>query len=234
MKELNEIVQNKLNEMASEGKLAGLIEKHVEALVADSVSDIFRSYSPLSKSLKASLEAGLAVSFDEIDYSSYHAIMLSAVQGHIDNYFGEQVRKDLDEQLVTLLGAPPKEMTIGELADNLVKIIRDDLSGDYDDEGYHTNIMVSSDNKYGKGLKISTEGQSSYRDTQYVHLFFGESGDSIRINHNQKQSFNPTAGFNCQEKLNAYIFKLYVAKTKITGWDKFDPEDHNDYCEADA
>lgn len=234
MKELNEIVQNKLNEMASEGKLAGLIEKHVEALVADSVSDIFRSYSPLSKSLKASLEAGLAVSFDEIDYSSYHAIMLSAVQGHIDNYFGEQVRKDLDEQLVTLLGTPPKEIDIGELADNLVKIIRDDLNDHYDNEDYHTSIMVSSDNEYGKGLKISSESDAGHGSKQLVHLFFGKSGDSIRLNHNQNQSFNPTAAFDCQEKTNAYIFKLYVAKTKITGWDKFDPEDHNDYCEADA
>lgn len=233
MKELNEIVQNKLNEMASEGKLAGLIEKHVEALVADSVSDIFRSYSPLSKSLKASLEAGLTVSFDDIDYSSYHAIMLGAVQGHIDNYFGEQVRKDLDEQLVTLLGAPPKEMEIGELVDNLVKIIRDDLNDYYDNEDYYTSIMVSSDDRHGESLKISSYSEAGHRNKEYVHLYFGNDGDSIRINHNHKQSFNPTTGFSGQDKINSYIFKLYVAKTKITGWDKFDPEDHNDYCQAD-
>jgi len=230
MKELNEIVQNKLNEMANGGELTALINKHVEALVADSVSDIFRSYSPLSKSLKSSLEAGLDVSFDEIDYSSYNAIMLGAVQGHIDKYFGEQVRKDLDEQLVTLLGAPPKEMDIGELADNLVKIVRNDLS---DNEDCYTSIVVSSDDKYGKGLKIYSESHASHGDKEYVHLFFGEAGDSIRINHNHKQSFNPTGTYSGKDKINAYIFKLYVAKTKITGWDKFDPEDHNDYCEAD-
>lgn len=226
MKELNELVQAKLNEMAQSGAIEKLISDKVEGLVADALSDTFRSYSPLSKKLKESLENGLSINFDEIDYPSYNAIMLGAVQGHISKYFEGQVIKNLDDQITTLLGAPDKEMSISDLTDNLIEIIKSNMDSDFRfDDTYSAGVRVSSESNHGKSLKIRLD-DNVISKPNLVHLYLGEDGSKIRINH-MHDGFNPTMAYGLENLLNAYIFKLYAAKTKIIGWDSFDPCDHD-------
>lgn len=225
MKELNDLVQNKLNEMAQSGAIEKLVSVQVEKLVADALNDTFRSYSPLSKKLKESLESGLDVDFKDIDYPSYSAIMLGAVQGHIDKYFSKQMHKDLHEQIETILSVPPKVIVLGEIADNIVKLIRNDLD---EEDNYLSSIEFELDDKrWGRSLKVTLDNNGIKKEV--CNLYLGSQAEAtIRINHRHK--FNPTCVNDLESSISAYAFKLYAAKTVITGIDNFDGDDH--YSEA--
>lgn len=227
MKELNELVQNKLNEMAESGAIEKLVSDQVEKLVANALSDTFRSYSPLSKKLEEAFKTGLDVDFEKIDYASYNQIMLTAVQGHIDNYFGKQMRKDLDEQIETLLSVPPKEISLADLADNIVKLVRDNLD---EEDDYLSSISFEVDERsYGNSLSVKLDTNGS--EKEICNLYLGSNPvATIRINHRHNHSFNPTCPRGLEGAISAYIFKLYAAKTVITGLADFDPDDH--YSEA--
>lgn len=227
MKELNELVQNKLNEMAESGAIEKLVSDQVEKLVANALSDTFRSYSPLSKKLEEAFKTGLDVDFGKIDYTSYNQIMLTAVQGHIDKYFGKQMRKDLDEQIETLLSVPPKEISLADLADSIVKLVRDNLD---EEDDYLSSISFEVEERtYGNSLIVKLDTNGS--EKEICHLYLGSDPvATIRINHRHKQSFNPTLSRGLEESVNAYIFKLYAAKTVITEIKDFDADDH--YSEA--
>lgn len=227
MKELNELVQAKLNEMAKSGAIEKLVSDQVEKLVSDALSDTFTSYSPLSKSLKENLKKGLDVNFEKIDYPSYNAIMLSAVQGHIDKYFGKQMHKDLHEQIETLLSVPPKEMSLANLADNIVKIVRDSFS---DEEDYLSSISFDfSDRSFGSTLEVTWDENGDKQSLASIYLGCDRIS-TIRLNHRHKQSYNPTFVHGAKDVVSAYVFKLYAAKTVITGLEDFDADDH--YSEA--
>ena len=226
MKELNELVQNKLNEMAESGAIENLINDQVEKLVANALSDTFKSYSPLSKKLAESLKSGLDVDFEKIDYASYNAIMLSAVQGHIDRYFGKQMHKDLDEQIEALLSVPPKEISLADLADNIAKLIRSQLD---EEDDYLSSISFELRESYGKTLEVTLDTNGSNKNICSLYLGNGPVA-TIRINHKHNQSFNPTWARDLEQSISAYTFKLYAAKTVITGLEDFDPDDH--YSEA--
>lgn len=227
MKELNELVQNKLNEMAESGAIEQLVSDQVEKLVANALSDTFRSYGPLSKKLEEAFKTGLDVDFGKIDYASYNQIMLTAVQGHIDNYFGRQMRKDLDEQIKTLLSVPPKEISLDDLADNLVKLIRNNLD---EEDDYLSSISFEVEERtYGNSLIVKLDTNGS--EKEICHLYLGsDSVATIRINHRHNQPFNPTWPRGLDGAISAYIFKLYAAKTTITKIEDFDADDH--YSEA--
>lgn len=227
MKELNELVQNKLNEMAESGAIEQLVSDQVEKLVANALSDTFRSYGPLSKKLEEAFKTGLDVDFGKIDYASYNQIMLTAVQGHIDNYFGKQMRKDLDEQIETLLSVPPKEISLDDLADNLVKLIRNNLD---EEDDYLSSISFEVEKRtYGNRLIVKLDTNGS--EKEICHLYLGsDSVATIRINHRHNQPFNPTWPRGLDGAISAYIFKLYAAKTTITKIEDFDADDH--YSEA--
>ena len=227
MKELNELVQNKLNEMAESGAIEQLVSDQVEKLIANALSDTFRSYGPLSKKLEEAFKTGLDVDFGKIDYASYNQIMLTAVQGHIDNYFGRQMRKDLDEQIKTLLSVPPKEISLDDLADNLVKLIRNNLD---EEDDYLSSISFEVEERtYGNSLIVKLDTNGS--EKEICHLYLGsDSAATIRINHRHNQPFNPTWPRGLDGAISAYIFKLYAAKTTITKIEDFDADDH--YSEA--
>lgn len=227
MKELNELVQNKLNEMAESGAIEQLVSDQVEKLIANALSDTFRSYGPLSKKLEEAFKTGLDVDFGKIDYASYNQIMLTAVQGHIDNYFGRQMRKDLDEQIKTLLSVPPKEISLDDLADNLVKLIRNNLD---EEDDYLSSISFEVEERtYGNSLIVKLDTNGS--EKEICHLYLGsDSVATIRINHRHNQPFNPTWPRGLDGAISAYIFKLYAAKTTITKIEDFDADDH--YSEA--
>lgn len=227
MKELNELVQNKLNEMAESGAIEQLVSDQVEKLVANALSDTFRSYSPLSKKLEEAFKTGLDVDFGKIDYASYNQIMLTAVQGHIDKYFGEQMRKDLDEQIENLLSVPPKEISLADLADNIVKLVRDNLD---EEDDYLSSISFELDERsYGNSLSVKLDTNGS--EKEICNLYLGSDPvATIKINHRHNHSFNPTWPCGLEGAISAYIFKLYAAKTAITKTEGFDPDDH--YSEA--
>lgn len=227
MKELNELVQKKLNEMAESGAIEKLVSDQVEKLVANALSDTFRSYSPLSKKLEEAFKTGLDVDFGKIDYASYNQIMLTAVQGHIDNYFGKQMRKDLDNQIETLLSVPPKEISLADLADNIVKLVRNNLD---EDDDYLSSISFEVDERsYGNSLSVKLDTNGS--EKEICNLYLGSNPvATIRINHRHNHSFNPTCPRGLEGAVSAYIFKLYAAKTTITKIEDFDADDH--YSEA--
>jgi len=222
MKELNDIVNAKLLEMQATGAVEKLINENVEKAISTAISDAFRSYGTIAKSIEEAFKTGFSLDPNAIDFESYNQVMLSAVKQRVLSAFGEDARSKFMSEMDALLAPAPAQISI----DDFVRTITNFWLEDYCNEDYDEYARVELHDKDSGGsiksasLKIWNSKSSRYSPSSaQLNLFIIEG--KLRISHGM--SYNPT----CLTEAEAYIFKLYAAGTEITGIQDYNPNTHD-------
>jgi len=225
MKELNQIINDKMAELLTNGVIEKAIEEKLENALQEAIRDQFSYSGAIKKSIETAMKEGLGIDLSNIDFDSYNQQMLTAVKVKVGNMFAGGAVAKFNEDMDELFKVAPKEVSINELVNIVVKHWQKDDYRDNDsfDEYATVELEESSYGSYSLSIwkkleSSSTSIYSSGKNRADVVLFINQEGE-LRINH--RHSYNPT----CFDEVETFIFKLYSAGTKITGLDEFDADD---------
>lgn len=222
MEAIQEIVNNKVAEMVSDGTIQKLIEDNIDKAISSAISSQFKSYGNVTKQIEKTLDEGLCINRSDLPFESYNAQMLVLLKQKLGGFFKETAAEKFIAEIDNILESAPKEMPVNDFVERIVALWRDEI---YDPDSYdeYATVDIGEDAKGHMGIKMwqKKKDTCSYRSNDEMppdlNLFIIDG--KIRINH--RQNYNPT----CFHSHEAYVFKLYAAGTVLTGLEDFDPDD---------
>jgi hypothetical protein len=224
MKELQEIVNNKVKKMVEDGIIQTKIEESLQGAIEKAIGSQFETWGNVTKQIEEALKNGLKINPDDIPFEAYSEQMLVLVKTKLGQMFKGAAADRFLSEMDKVLDPAPKEIPIGKFVEKIVSFWKTDDPWDADDLDDEATVEFDNDNHIASSFSLSmwkqkdSSGYSSRSRSADIQLYINKDGE-IRINH--RQHFNPTC-FNQEE---AYIFKLYAAGTKLTGLDEFDPDE---------
>ena len=227
MKEIQEIVNNKVESLVNDGVIAGLIEDSVQKAITKALETQFESWGTITKQIDKALEDALKIDMSQLPIETYNEQMAVAVKSRLNEFFKGAASNKFMESIDKVLEPAPKEMDINDFIETIVGHWKTDEPGDADDlDDYATVEFEDKERGSMKCCTLKMWKQKEYKpylsgsvrenspDLQ-LYIIDGE----IRISH--RQSYNPT----CFSEHECFVFKLYSAGTELTGIDGFDPDD---------
>lgn len=225
MEALQEIANQKIQEMIDSGAIQKSIEDGVSRAIDSAIATQFERYGTITKQIEKAIEGGLNIDINDLPFESYNAQMLVAVKQKLGNLFSGQAADKFLAEIDKTLAPAPKEIAINELVECIAAEWKTDEPWDASDLDEHATAELEP----GTGCMSDTFTLKMWKqkDSSSSHLSRSSSPDlklhisrgAIRINHSH--GYNPT----CFRDEEALIFKLYAAGTTITGMDSFDPDD---------
>jgi len=221
MKGIQEVVNNKVTEMIEDGAIQAKIEASLDKAISESIESQFRSYGHIQRQIEESLKTGLGINLDDLPFETYNEQMLVIIKQKMGEFFKDAASERFIKEMEKILDPAPKEMPINDFVEKVVGFWKTDEPWDADDLDEYATVEID-DKHGGTTLKMWKQKKSSYlsssRDNPEDLQLFIIKG-VIRINH--KAVYNPT----CFDEHEAFVFKLYAARTILTGLDEFDPDD---------
>lgn len=107
MKELNDVVTNKIGEMISNGTVEEIISNKLEETIIESVNNAMRTYSEFGKAITAKIEESIQCGAREIEIPAYNIF----IQNVINEKFTEILQENAASHLAELIekSIPPIE-----------------------------------------------------------------------------------------------------------------------------
>lgn len=224
MKELQQIVSDKVNEMVLSGVVEKAIEDAVEKCVTKVLEDQFRSYGELSKQMEQVIQDKLRIATDSISIPSYEDQMTKVMNNTLNKFITSESMIRFEKMAAEKFGTLPKEMPVTDFINKIVEYWR---SGD---ECYKEDMCESAEvsieqSEYGKGSfslkvdsgKVSSRYSSISRVSEEVHLYVSDG--KIRCNH----SFDPYK----TRDVESFIYRCYAQGVILTGLADFDESNCN-------
>lgn len=214
MKELQDIANQAIFGYLESGKLQEKIDKSIEECFSSCIESAFR-WGSLKKDIEKVIDEKLRIAVHDVDLHSYNEIMLQTLKGNICKFTNEQAVEGFAKVLSETFGEAPKEISITEIVETILNDWRTDDPCNCEEKTAKIefkNESRSTLNTYSLSIK---DGEK-YSSNKFSLYFID---DRLRISH--RQELNPT----CMGSVEGFLFKLYAAKTKITGLDDFDPDD---------
>ena len=195
MKELQQIVNDKIQSMISEGVIQEAIESNIESAVTKAIAKQFECYGALTKQLEEALKDGLQINTKDIPFETYNQQMLVAVKQKMGAVFASEASVKFMEDMDKLLAPAPKEMSINELVEAIAESWKTDEPWNTDELDENATVELA-EWEYGRDsyhLKMWKQKEyspsfSSRTNDPDLDLFI--SDNKIRISH--KQNYNPT------------------------------------------
>ncbi|HEY0842432.1 hypothetical protein [Methylotenera sp.] len=226
MQEIQAIVNKKVNEMIEDGSIVNSINENIQKAITSAIESQFKSYGSITKQIEDALKDGLQINTQELPFETYNQQMLVAVKAKLGNMFHGLAAERFLSEIDKTLAPVPKELSIKDLVETVVKSWKTDEPWDADDLDQYATVEIRKFEHSDKSHTLKMWKQKevchsiSHRtNSPDLELFF--INGVIRISH--KQTYNPT----CFHEHEAFIFKLYAAGTTVTGIEDFDP----DYCD---
>ncbi|EPG0327479.1 hypothetical protein ACSWSC_000653 [Vibrio alginolyticus] len=224
MKELQEIVSNKVNEMVSSGVIEKAIEDSVSKCITKVLEDQFHSYGELSKQMEKVIQDKLRIDPDRISIPTYEDQMTKVMNNTLNKFITSEAMVRFERMAADKFGALPTEMPIADFINNIVEYWRDGDDFDKQDMAEEAEVQIEA-SPYGKSsftLKINsgkvTPPYSSYsRAGEEVELYVIDG--KIRCNH----SFDPYK----TRDVESFIYRCYAQGVVLTGLEDFDESECN-------
>lgn len=229
MKEINEVVNAKLEEMTANNVIAELVEKNIEKAISEAVTSQFTRYGGVSKQIEEILESKLKVDASEIDVPCFSQLLGRAVNTRVNEYFKGESAKLLLAQMDELFSPLPNEMSAQEFCEKIASYWKsDDPCSCSDDVDDYATVEITEENRTTRGvyytLKIwkrrkerdySSFSSSSQRERRPDVEFYICDG-KIRLRH----FWNPT----CLDQEEELTLKAFAQQITLTGLENADPD----------
>lgn len=220
MRELQELVNKKVESMVNDGTVQAIIESGVEKAIVKAIEGQFDTWGAISKAMKEALENGLKIDLNELPFETYNQQMAAAVHQRANKFFADEGLRRLQEELDKVFEPAPQEMAIHEFVEKIVEFWKVDNPCEAEDVDECATVRIEKDSKKYFSIKMWKQLKSSYlsgENSPCIHVFV--LNGKIGINHRHR--YNPT----CFNQVDEFIFRLYAAGTKITGIEDFDEYD---------
>ncbi|EJG0880642.1 hypothetical protein [Vibrio parahaemolyticus] len=224
MKELQEIVSNKVNDMVSNGVIEKAIEDAVDKCITKVLEDQFRSYGEFSKQMENIIQSKLRIDPDSISIPTYEDQMAKVMNNTLNKFMTSEAMTRFEKMAADKFGVLPTEMPVADFINNIVEYWRDGDDFDKQDMAQEAEVQIEA-SPYGKSsfaLKINsgkvTPRYSSYaRAGEEVELYVIDG--KIRCNH----SFDPYK----TRDVESFIYRSYAQGVALTGLADFDESECN-------
>lgn len=225
MKEINEIVNNHIKNMQSEGLLQKAIEEGVQKAVMKAIDEQFNSWGGITKQLEGIFKESLKVDPKALDLQTYNSVMKDAIHLRMKKHLEEEAATKMLESLEKLFMPMPAEMKTDEFIKMICEYWKsDDPCSCFDDMDEYATVEVKfgeeSYNRDSCHLKIwkkkETSSYSSRSSSPDVDIYI--INGVVRLKH----EFNPT---HLHEE-EGVIVKAYAAGTKLIDIADYDPDDY--------
>ena len=219
MKELQEVVNKKVQEMIDDGAIVKTIEDGVSKAIESAFNSQFERYGGVVEQLEKALEEGLQINTKDMPFETYNEQMLVAVKQKVGDLFQGAASERFMSEIDKVLAPAPKQIDIHEFVSDIAAMWKTDEPWDADDLDDYATIEWEepswSTDGTSHSLKMWKQRESRFGASRAdLELFI--SNGKILINH--KHGYNPT----CFSEHDALIFKMYAAGTEITGIADFD------------
>jgi len=126
MKELKNIVTDKVDEMVSDGSLEKIISDKLEETVKSSVDSAMRSYSDFGKVIEAKIKDALNGSVDAVKLPNYNKLISEIVQDQFMNVLNENsvghLKELVERQIKPFTKSSKMSCLIQELRDGMNEV----------------------------------------------------------------------------------------------------------------
>lgn len=219
MKELQQIVNEQINTMITNGSIEKMIATKLNETIKECVNDAMRSYGDFGKTIKAKIEDAINADLNNVTIPEYNTLIAQLVLESYTEAMNEQGKAHMKELLDTHLAPVPKEITAQQLLNEIQKHWENSIREDGGDE-IEIEWGESSSAVYMKAKNPCCEW-NALKVTFYNH---GEPDKDIYhigyINEDDKTISGCISGATYALGLAGYLYKLYCAGTKITGLSK--------------
>lgn len=217
MKELQQIMNAKILQMADEGVIQKAIESKVEAAINSAIDDQFRGYGNMARQIEKLLDDKLKIDASKFDIPTYNEVMSKAISQKINNYFEEKAASRIMEKMDKLFSPLPETMTLVEFVNTICSHWKTEEPWDADDLDNYATVELESRSDGSYSLSMWKQKSSNYTScSEDVSLYISDDGE-IRLRH----LWNPTALFD----EDAFIVKAYASNVTLTELENFDSSD---------
>lgn len=206
------VIHAAIDNLVESGKLDELVTDKIERTVADIIDQSLRSYSDFGKALTKYVGDNLNVNFDMLDIEGYNEFILKIIQKQLDGRLMDESAKRVAEDLETLLGHPPGEISLSGLIETFKKKIMDD---EFHDEEHELTDISWHWRDDGGGFSYASwdaDPGKPYHACAYQIGFHHGAAFSWRINEQDPKSrlfMGPLYDFDRR------LFQIYAAGTPI-------------------
>ena len=222
MKEFENIFQEAVNEYVNSGDIQKRIKEKVKQTF-DSIIDSAFSWGDLKKNIENVIKEKVKIDPNQVELDTYNIMIENALKDKLLEFKNNEAAANFSKTIDKMFGEAPKEIDIHKLIDSIVEKQKENL---YDIESYEEYAEVEKkldlDSSYQTAdFKIKFEYENRYSSGEEVSLHLSrmdkEKDQTWRLSISHKMNINPTALFDVE----AYIFQLYAAGTRITGVEEF-------------
>jgi len=225
MREMQEIINNKIEAMSAEGVIQQTIEKAVEEAVKEAITANFKSYGSITKQIEKAIEEGLVLNIKDLPFETYNEQMLVAVKSRLGALFQGAASERFMSEMDKVLAPAPKEISINDFVGTIASFWKTDEPWDASHLDDYATVAIDIEG-LGAGETVSLkmwkqkESESfrssvANRPDMQLYIIHGK----LRITHGHR--YNPT----CFCEHEAFVFKLYAAGTLITNLADFNEDD---------
>lgn len=224
MKELQQIVSNKVNDMVQSGVIETAIEQAVEKCVTKVLEDQFRSYGELSKQMEKVIQEKLSIATENISIPSYEDQMTKVMNNTLNKFITSEAMMRFEEMAADKFGTLPSEMPLVDFVNKIVEYWRDSDDIYKEDMCDEAEVSVEqspySSNSYSLKItsgKFTSRYSSTESVSEQVELYVIDG--KIRCNH----SFDPYK----TRDVESFVYRCYAQGVVLTGFADFDDSDCN-------
>ncbi len=211
MKELNELVTNKLSKMYEDGIIDTIIEEKLSKMIESIYEDIFSSYGEVAKELKYTIIKEMKIHVRKIGLADYNKSLINIFKKELQNKvslagidkFEKSVKKMLDIEV-------PETMKMTDLMNKF----KENLMEDGNEYGDITFIHNCQNGEKGPYWIYFDECSDVDKYKCKYNIMIGCANDVSIFEINGKEC-DTTSRFGGLYGFDALLFKLYSVGTVI-------------------
>ena len=221
MKELHQVVSEKLTEMITSGAVEEIIAKNLTKTIEESVKEALRSYGNFGKVVSKKIEEAIMMSAPDINLPLYNTLIAEHINATFSRVMNETALSQFDAMIADILKPVPKESKFSTVMD----LIRDCWGG----ESEHGSVEIeSNESDSGEALYVTIKHPEydwyNIKVTFYCfhkktwHIGYLRIGDKTLSIDPKKHA----AGGLGSSSLGDELFKYYLAKTEFEADEDFE------------
>ncbi|WP_417536369.1 hypothetical protein [Methylophaga sp.] len=224
MKELQQIVNEQINTMITNGTIENMIAEKLNNTIKECVDDSMKCWGDFGKGIKAKIAESINCSLSRVTIPEYNTFISQLVLESYTEAMNEHGKAHMKELLDQHLAPAPKEITAQDMLNEIKKYWEDSAR-----ENDHDEIEIEwkeRDSAFYMKVKHPEWDWQFIEVSFYNHSEADENTYHIGyINEDDKTISGCITGATHALGLAGYFYKLYCAKTKITGLSKVYGED---------
>ena len=217
MKELNDLIIARMNNMTETGAIEKLIDTQLQESVKDILKNSLRSYSDFGKAVTEKLEASLSGAVSKVSFPEYSHFISAAVVDCVSAHMNEHVVAGIQEQIKEVLQPVPKEITGEKFLSELGDFFDHSSDGvEFEDGPYILPEWSMNSDETAVYMKVEDQFKVSF----YDHKKNGSWYIGYIEDDSERHITADLGGATRTYGVIGYLYKLYCTGTIFTGIDR--------------